>query len=198
MAKKLVHKHGRPAKGTSSITQELIVSKAMNLVKEEGLTSLTLAAVAEKLKIRTPSLYNHIQDLETLKFEVRKKSLELFLLYLQTSLQNLESKKIKIQTLISTYRSFAKEYQNLYELTLPSTEMEPLLKPVGDAILDLVAKNLGVSNLDEKVVHKIRILRSVLHGFIDLELRGGFGKSESVEESFLILRDQQTNVFLDF
>ncbi len=76
--------------------------------------------------------------------------------------------------------------------------MEPLLKPVGDAILDLVAKNLGVSNLDEKVVHKIRILRSVLHGFIDLELRGGFGKSESVEESFLILRDQQTNVFLDF
>ncbi|MCZ8344014.1 MAG: TetR-like C-terminal domain-containing protein [Leptospira sp.] len=196
MAKKIIHKHGRPTKGTPTVTRDLIVSKALNLVKEEGLSSLTLANVAKKLKIRTPSLYNHIQDLETLKFEIRKESLQLFLEYLQISQQSNGSKKNKIQTVISAYRSFAKEFPHLYELTLPSTEMDPVLKPIGDSILDLVSQSLGVAKLDESSIHKIRILRSVLHGFIDLELRGGFGKSESVEESFLILIDQQTSVFL--
>lgn len=197
MAKKIIHKPGRPFKGASIVTKELVITQSFELAKEAGIQSLTLAAVAARLQIRTPSLYNHIQDLESLKFEIRKKSLGLMLEYLRIALQNVSSKKLKIQTLISAYRSFAKEFPNLYELTLPSTEMEPDLKPIGDSILELVTQTLGVQKLDEKTIHKIRILRSVLHGFIDLELRGGFGKSESVEESFLLLRDQQIKVFLD-
>lgn len=41
---------------------------------------------------------------------------------------------------------------------------------------------LGVK--DNKLVHAVRTLRSLLHGFVALELIGGFGMPEDIETSF--------------
>ena len=42
---------------------------------------------------------------------------------------------------------------------------------------------------DDLSIHAIRMVRAGLHGFADLEARGGFQMPHSVDESFLVLVD---------
>ncbi|PKA10299.1 AcrR family transcriptional regulator, partial [Leptospira meyeri] len=73
---------------------------------------------------------------------------------------------------------------HVYPLTIESTESDPDLKPLGDRILEICMEVFRFQKLDETAVHRIRILRSLLHGFIVLEEAGGFGRKESIEDSF--------------
>jgi AcrR family transcriptional regulator len=51
-------------------TKELVYQTASEIADREGLSGVTLKAVAAALQIRTPSLYNHIESLDDLLREV--------------------------------------------------------------------------------------------------------------------------------
>lgn len=51
-------------------TKEAVIRAASDLADEKGLNNVSLKSVAEKLNIRTPSLYNHIESLDHLLLEV--------------------------------------------------------------------------------------------------------------------------------
>ena len=53
----------------------------------------------------------------------------------------------------------------------------------------MVAIVRGFGIPEESVIDVIRTLRSALHGFVDLETRGGFGLPQSVDTSFAVLLD---------
>ncbi|WP_141672113.1 TetR/AcrR family transcriptional regulator, partial [Bifidobacterium breve] len=44
-------------------TKEAVIKATSDLADEKGLNNVSLKAVAQKLNIRTPSLYNHIESL---------------------------------------------------------------------------------------------------------------------------------------
>ena len=46
------------------VSKALVIETASQIADEQGLNSLSLKAVAEKLNVRTPSLYNHIESLD--------------------------------------------------------------------------------------------------------------------------------------
>lgn len=52
------------------VSKALVIETASQIADEQGLNSLSLKAVAEKLNVRTPSLYNHIESLDDLLREV--------------------------------------------------------------------------------------------------------------------------------
>ena len=52
-----------------------VIETACQIADEQGLNSLSLKAVAEKLNVRTPSLYNHIESLDDLLREVAHKGM---------------------------------------------------------------------------------------------------------------------------
>ena len=52
------------------VTRAAVIETASNIADKEGLNKVSLKAVAEKLDIRTPSLYNHINSLDDLLREV--------------------------------------------------------------------------------------------------------------------------------
>src|SRR5438552_7078794 len=66
----------RKRKGNSRVShrvgldQSTVVEAAAKLVDEEGIEQLTLGRLAERLGVRTPSLYNHIAGLPGLKHEL--------------------------------------------------------------------------------------------------------------------------------
>ncbi|MCG6145700.1 TetR/AcrR family transcriptional regulator [Leptospira bandrabouensis] len=184
MAKKIKHKPGRPKKGQNQITRESVLDLAWDLIMEQGFAEFRLASLAENLGIRTPSLYNHIRDLEDVRREMKRRSLQI--LGDRLSLENLNPNqgRKRIPEFLNLYRSFAKSHPNMYPLTIESTESDLELKPLGDRILFLCMEVFGFQSLDETAVHRIRILRSLLHGFIVLEEAGGFGRTESIEDSF--------------
>ena len=45
------------------LTKTAVVQAAAELINEEGTDALSLNRLAEKLDIRTPSLYNHVDGL---------------------------------------------------------------------------------------------------------------------------------------
>ncbi|MCT8334932.1 TetR/AcrR family transcriptional regulator [Leptospira sp. 85282-16] len=184
MAKKIKHKHGRPKKGQIQITRQLVLDGAWDLIMEEGFAEFRLAGLAEKLGIRTPSLYNHIQDLEDVRREMKRRSLQILADSLSSKIRNSDQGSLVISQFLNAYRGFAKTHPHMYPLTIESTESDPELKPLGDRILMICMEVFRLESLDEMAVHRIRILRSLLHGFIVLEMVGGFGRKESIEDSF--------------
>src|SRR5438874_6724563 len=52
------------------LDQATAVEAAAKLVDEEGLEQLTLGRLAERLAVRTPSLYNHVAGLPGLKHDL--------------------------------------------------------------------------------------------------------------------------------
>ncbi|TGM74129.1 TetR/AcrR family transcriptional regulator [Leptospira mtsangambouensis] len=184
MAKKIKHKPGRPKKGQTQITREFVLDSAWDLVMDQGLSEFRLAGLAENLGIRTPSLYNHIRDLEDVRREMKRRSLQILGDRLSLKSKTSNGGSEGISEFLNTYRSFAKSHPHVYPLTIESTESDPELKPMGDRILETCMEVFQFQALDETAVHRIRILRSLLHGFIVLEEAGGFGRKESIEDSF--------------
>ena len=89
------------------------------------------------------------------------------------------------------YRRFAMEHSGLYALT------QSALKPgstaqeaeAARAVEVLAAVVRGYSVPEKLLIHAIRVVRAGLHGFADIEARGGFQIPQSVDESFLVLID---------
>src|SRR5712692_7369716 len=66
----------RKRKGNSRVShrvgldQASVVEAAVKLIDEEGIEQLSLGRLAERLGVRTPSLYNHVAGLSGLKHEL--------------------------------------------------------------------------------------------------------------------------------
>lgn len=52
------------------VTKTAVIQAASDIADEKGLNNVSLKVVAERLNIRTPSLYNHIENLDDLLREV--------------------------------------------------------------------------------------------------------------------------------
>lgn len=189
MAKKIKNKTGRPKKGQSQITRNVILDSAWEILQTVGFDDFRLSTLAESLGIRTPSLYNHVKDTEDIFREMRKKALQLLGERLKESIQSVSTKQKRISPFLKSYRGFAKDFPNMYPLVIVSTETDEELKRLGDQILQICLDAFPLGEWNEETVHRIRIIRSIVHGFIDLERAGGFGRKESVEESFTKLTE---------
>ena len=51
----------------NNINEEIIIETAASIVNEVGFENLSLKIIAEKLNIKSPSLYNHISSLDEIK-----------------------------------------------------------------------------------------------------------------------------------
>lgn len=84
------------------------------------------------------------------------------------------------------YVHFARTRPGLYEATLqaPDSQNERLIRWSNDTIT-LVARLLAPYELDElNLIHAVRGLRSLMHGFVAIEHAGGFGLPVNLNESF--------------
>jgi hypothetical protein len=61
-----------------------------------------------------------------------------------------------------------------------------LISPrLGGAIVGVVAKVLAAFGFSaEESVHQVRIMRAMVYGFVSLEIDGGFGLPQSMDETF--------------
>lgn len=173
------------------LSREVVVDTAIEIIDEEGREPLTLARVASKLGVKSPSLYEHIDGLEDLNQQVRLESLVMMRSRLQKAAMG-KSGDIAVRGLAEAYRVFAKEHPSLYRTTLRSDigDGEAIRETARD-ILDVIYAILdgyGISGDD--AVHATRFLRSFLHGFASLEMEGGFGLTVRVEKSYGLLVDE--------
>ncbi|QOR66595.1 WHG domain-containing protein [Cytobacillus suaedae] len=166
-----------------------IMNTAIDIANTEGLESVTLAALAKKLNIKTPSLYNHIEGLTDLREKIAVYGLEL--LYQEMADAAIgKSGDVAIRGIGMAYISFARNHPGLYEATLKAPDTNVELQKAAGRIVELTSRIFKAYNLEDvSVIHAVRGFRSILHGFASLEQKGGFGMPVDVDKSLQLLID---------
>lgn len=167
-----------------------VVEVAVALADQRGVEAVTLGEVAAELGIRVPSLYNHISGLAGLQSEMALWGMREMIEVTRTAAVG-KSGRAAIVSVADAYRAFALAHPGVY----PSLQRAPAEGETDRAehaavMVDLLARVLAYYDLSEEdALHMIRAWRSVLHGFISLEVAGGFGLPLDRDESFRRLID---------
>ncbi len=167
------------------LDQATVVEEAAKLVDEEGIEQLTLGRLAERLGVRTPSLYNHVAGLPGLKRDLALYCLrDLLDGIVRTTIG--KSGAEAILALANAYRAYAREMPGRYALTLQAPGPgDPELQAIAQEIVDVLQAVLAPYRLsEEEAIHAIRSLRSIVHGFSSLEVAGAFGMPVDLDASF--------------
>jgi len=177
------------------LSLDTILNASAALAEEKGLENITLNQVAEKLGIKSPSLYNHVSGIDGIseglaKLAVRK---------LDATVRDAavgRSKAQALEAIAYAYRKFAKENPELYKaiLKLPTCEDEEL-NEAAHAVVRIVYQVMEPYHYSEEdTIHFVRGFRSALHGFVSLEDAGFFKSAFDANESYHRL----VNGFLKF
>jgi AcrR family transcriptional regulator len=169
-----------------ALDKTTILLAAAELMNEHGSDSLSLALLAKKLNIKPPSLYNHFDGLPGVKRELAIFSLEKLFRDLTSASKGKQPGEEKILAICDSYLTFARTNPGLYEAALAAPDpADELVYVAGKQIVDLVTSALKPFGLrDDKAIHAVRGLRSIMHGFASLEQKGGFGMPLDLDESY--------------
>lgn len=167
-----------------------ILQAATEIADRHGIDQVTLVSLAQKLEIRSPSLYNHVDGLNGLRKQLRLHGLE----QLYRSLEKGVTERFgddAVRALGEAYVSFVRDHPGLYEATLRAPDpQDPEVQRASEKIVNLVIRILHAYGLEgESALHATRGLRSIFHGFASLEQRGGFGLPLDHDVSLRLLID---------
>src|SRR5437762_11420950 len=169
----------------AGLDQETVVEAATKLVDEEGIEQLSLSRLAERLGIRTPSLYNHVAGLPGLKHDLALYCLRDVLNHLLHSTIG-KSRAEAIFAFANAYRAYARKTPGRYALTLQAPDPgDRELQAVAQQIIEVALVILEPYKLgEEEAIHAIRGLRSIVHVCFSLEGAGGFAMPVDLDASF--------------
>jgi AcrR family transcriptional regulator len=167
------------------IDKDAVVRAAVKIADDHGWDALTLARVAKKLRIRSPSLYNHVGGLEGLRRELKLLALRDLNAALSRATIG-KSRDDAVRGLAAAYRAFVKRHPGTYAATMVAApKNDPAMEAAASNIVETILSVLSGYGLDRREgIHAIRALRSTVHGFAALEIAGGFGIPLDVDKSF--------------
>ncbi len=161
-----------------------VVDAALAVVDEGGLGALTLAAVAARTGVATPSLYKHVASLAELRVLLGIRVIEDMTERFTAAVLG-RSGDDAVAALLHGYRAYVTAHPARYAAMPLDPLHDPALAAAGGKLLEVVYAALrGYGLTDSAAVHTTRCLRAVAHGFASLEANGGFGLPENLDETY--------------
>ncbi|MEV0563077.1 WHG domain-containing protein [Dactylosporangium sp. NPDC050588] len=167
----------------AGLTTDLVTRAAADLADEAGLDGVTVSAVARHFGVKDASLYSHVRGLRDLRSRVALLAAAEFADLLGPAVAG-RSGRDALVAFADAYRGYARAHPGRYAA---------LQAPV-DPAADVSAARKGIEltygmlrgyGLEEPdATDAVRLLRSTLHGFVDLEARGGFNDPRDVDASW--------------
>lgn len=160
---------------SKGLTKEIIIAEAVTFIEESGQSMISLHELARRLKIKTPSLYNHIKNTKDLQHEVFKYAIDKFVANQNTATIG-KHKDDAVRAFAQAYHTFATENKGLYRLIMSMPQdNDDAEKEMAVPLLKTVIKLLSDYGLSEEAMaHWQRVFRAILHGFISQEDLGYF------------------------
>lgn len=173
-----------------SLTVELIVNRIINEMEVETLEGLSMAEIAKDLGIKTPSLYSHFESLSDLKVQITLRALQELGRDLREVL-GAHREKNDLVAFMKVYRRFGHQHPLLFNATqIGIRTRDPEVLKAAHQIVELAILALQEYRMSPAyIIHAVRTIRSLLNGFINLELEGGFQRKENTDQSFAALID---------
>lgn len=172
----------------AALNRELILDQIELAFADYALKDLSLAMISKVLGIKPPSLYAHFSSFDEVKDELTARAL----MKMKDTLLIAVSKNVRKDTLKSfmfAYRDLASSNPLLFDcaqfgIRNDNEKLMELAQEIVEIALNIF-KERGFSG--EKAIHQVRIVRSLLNGFILTERENGFQRSESLDKTFIEL-----------
>jgi AcrR family transcriptional regulator len=173
----------------AGLTKPDIVAAAGAVADRYGYDGLTLARVAERLGIQSPSLYHHVEGLDDLRREVSILGARELGARFQAALADVQHAEglLAMREMARAFRAFAHDHPGLYAAAQGATaldEDQTLYEAAPDAFNTVLGAVAGLGLPVEQQFTIIGSVRAALHGFISLEARLGVGDPEESDRNF--------------
>ncbi|NJP99112.1 TetR/AcrR family transcriptional regulator [Streptomyces zingiberis] len=163
-----------------------MVAAGAALADERGLAGLTMGALAERVGVRTPSLYKHVSGQDDLNRRIAALALNEAADAVGHAVQGIAGRDA-LAAAARAFRAFVLAHPGRYAATIgvePSGPEDPLAVAAERLLGGFMAALRGYAIAGPDVDHALRVLRSLCHGFATLEGGNGFRWNTDVEESF--------------
>lgn len=151
-----------------------------------GFHQLSMGALAERLGVKTPSLYKHVDSLADLGRRIAVLAATELGDTIRDATQG-RSDSDALAAAARTILAYAREHPGRYAAAnsaRPTGHDDPLVA-ARNRLLDSFAAVLRGYRLDpDQQIHALRTLRSMIHGFAALESTGEFQMDVDVDDSF--------------
>ncbi|WP_333735932.1 TetR/AcrR family transcriptional regulator [Streptomyces sp. IBSBF 2806] len=163
-----------------------VTEAAAALADEIGFKNLSMGLLAERLGIKTPSLYKHVASQADLAHRIAVLAMTELADAIRDATQGRSGKEALVAG-AHAMRTYVLEHPGRYaagnaaSVTGPD---DPLVAAVGRVLASWTAMLHGYRLDPAQEIHALRMLRSILHGFSSLEAIGSFQLNADVDDSF--------------
>ena len=170
----------------AGLTRDDVVAAAAELSDKIGYSELTMGLVAQRLGVRTPSLYKHVDGLADLQHRVATLAMTQLGDQVRDALQGAAGLDA-LTALLTATRGYVTVHPGRYTATVGAEFTgpdDPLLAASSRVIESIAAVLRGYGIADGEMTDAIRTIRSTMHGFAILEASRGFQWDADPDESF--------------
>lgn len=175
----------------AGLTAAAVTEAGAALADEIGLAQLNMGLVAERLGVKTPSLYKHVTGQADLLHRIAIQTAHEMADTLRDATQG-RAGGDALAAGAHAMRTYVKEHPGRYaagNAARPSGPDDPLAAAAGRVLDSWTAMLRGYRIGAGEEIHALRMVRSMLHGFAMLEVGGGFQMDTPVEDSFTWMID---------
>lgn len=169
----------------AGLSESVVVDLALSVVDEVG-QEFTLAQVAQRAGVATPSLYKHVGGLMALRSLATARVLDELSDAVEEAIGGGTGSNAAIAALYA-YRHYAVSNPHRYALIPAQPLQQEELLSAAHRLVTLIASAIGGTLDNPEIVHRVRALRAAVHGFAALESTGGFGIPVDLDTSFDVL-----------
>ncbi|MER7947256.1 WHG domain-containing protein [Streptomyces sp. NPDC096079] len=169
----------------AGITVDGLVRAAAELADADGLDEVTVSALARRFGVKDASLYSHIRNLRDLRVRLALLASAEMNDAIGAAVAGRSGKEALV-AFAGAYRDYALAHPGRYAATQQRIELDEVADTaVFRRAVELTYGMLHGYGLGEPdLTDAGRLLRSTFHGYVHLELSGGFAHSRPVAESW--------------
>jgi AcrR family transcriptional regulator len=173
------------------LTPASVTEAAAALVDEVGFDRLSMGLLAERLGVKTPSLYKHVAGQAELAHRIAVLAMNELADAIRDATQG-RAGRDALAASAQAMRTYVRQHPGRYaagNAARSSGPDDPFAPAAGRVLASLAAMLHGYGLDPGQELHAMRVLRSLLHGFVTLEVSGGFQIDTDTEDSFLWMVD---------
>ncbi|MEU0070736.1 WHG domain-containing protein [Streptomyces sp. NPDC006332] len=159
------------------LTRERLTRAGAELADEVGFEQVTVSELARRFEVKVASLYSHVRNSDDLKTRIALLALEELADRGSAALAG-RAGKDALTALADVYRDYAREHPGRYAAAQYRLSPEAAAASAGgrhNAMTRAILRGYDLTEPDQ--THAVRLLGSVFHGYVSLELAGGFSHS---------------------
>ncbi|MEW2221714.1 TetR/AcrR family transcriptional regulator [Streptomyces sp. NPDC006990] len=161
----------------AGLTTERLIRAGAELADEVGFDQVTVSELARRFDVKVASLYSHLRNSQDLKTKIALLALEEMADRAAEALAG-RSGKDALTAFANVYRDYAREHPGRYAAAQTRLDPETAAASAGVRHSRMTRALLrGYDLAEPDQTHAVRLLGSVFHGYVSLEMGGGFSHS---------------------